>query len=184
MLNVRRTFLPTAVLLLAVAAAACSSAATAGADGNTPTAPASATSGSLPKATLEAMAVTNKIAKAIPSVKLTVTYDATTDPNGRLGRPHQYVSKTAFDDTRVSDKPKAAEDAVQGRRDSISYGGTVEVFSTADDAAAWLADVDRGQQAISGLMLPDYLFRHDRVVVRVSHLLTPEQAAEYEKAIS
>lgn len=135
-------------------------------------------------ATPDAAAVTAKLTTAIPSVKLTVTYDATSDPNGRLGRPHQYTSKTAFDDTRVSGTAQAQGDATQNRRDSISYGGTVEVFPTADDAAAWVKAIDIEQQAFSGLVRPDYMYQHGKVVARVSHLLTPDQAAAYDRAIN
>lgn len=146
-----------------------------------PPAPASS---SAPAKALDAAGITAKLATTIPSVKLTVTYDATSDPNGRLGRQHQYSSKTAFDDTRVSNDPKAKEDATKDRRDSISYGGTVEVFDTAEDAKAWMDYVDNAQQSLGGLLKPDYLYRHEAVVVRVSHLLTPDQAKQYEQGIS
>jgi len=183
-----RATLTAAAVLTAVALAGCSSSKTttpaaappaAGGAAPTPTAaaPAAAPAG-------DAKTVTAALTKAIPTVKLTVTYDATSDPNTRLGRPHQYVSKTAFDDTRVSSLPKAAEDATDNRRDSISYGGTVEVFANDADATAWATYVDKAQQALGGLATPDYIYQHGAVVVRVSHLLTAAQAAEYQKALS
>ncbi|MFD9124208.1 hypothetical protein [Kitasatospora sp. NPDC059571] len=139
--------------------------------GSAGAAPAAA-DGSETSATPDAQTITRQLTtKGLP-VKLTVTYDATTDPDGQLGKPHQYVSRTAFDDTRVADSPKAKEDATGHRRDSISYGGTVEVFASADDAAS------------AGPAGPDYTYRHGAVVVRVSHLLTPDQARAYETALA
>jgi hypothetical protein len=166
---------------------ACSSSASTAAPAAAPAASAPNAASSAPapspaKAT-DAATVTKQLAAKIPTVKLTVTYDATSDPNGKLGRQHQYVSKTAFDDSRVSGLPKAAEDANQHRRDSISYGGTVEVFATADDAKAWADYVDKAQQALGALMTPDYIYQAGPVVVRVSHLLSADQAAQYKAAI-
>lgn len=177
-----RTALTVACLLLSVSA--CSS-------GGSPAAPVPpaasgasvAVQSSAPAKQLDAAGVTAKIAKVIPSVKLTVTYDATTDPNGKLGRQHQYSSKTAFDDTRVSGNPKAKEASKEGRRDGIAYGGTVEVFPTVEDAQAWVKYIDGLQQALGSLVTPDYVYRQGAVVVRVSRLLTPDQAAGFEKAI-
>ncbi|MFG3054190.1 hypothetical protein ACGFZP_24985 [Kitasatospora sp. NPDC048239] len=131
----------------------------------------------------DAASVTRQLAAAGLPVRLTVTYDAGSDPNGKLGRPHQYTGKTAFDDTRVSSLEKAAADASKGRRDSISYGGTVEVFATSEDAQGWADYIDKAQQAMGGLMTPDYILRKGPVVVRVSHLLSAEQAKAYEAAL-
>jgi hypothetical protein len=131
---------------------------------------------------VDAASVTKQVTAAIPSVKTTVVYTDATDPNGKLGRPHQYVSKTAFADSRIS-KAKAKEDA-NGRSDAISYGGTTEVFATEADAKAWVDYVDRIGQAVGGLVTPDYLLRHGRVVLRVSHLLTTAQVAEYKAVLA
>lgn len=187
----RRTTLTLLTAGLLAATAACSSgtsdkpaAATAEgakASASAPNAVAPATDAA---AALDAAAVTAKLAKAGLPVKLTVTYTAATDPNGKLGRPHQYVSKTAFDDSRVADLPKAKEDESGGRRDSISHGGTVETFSTAEDAKAWADYVDHIGQAVGGLITPDYVFVKGATVVRVSHLLGADQAKAYETAIS
>ncbi|MFF1874293.1 hypothetical protein [Kitasatospora herbaricolor] len=185
-LAVRALTLPAVTALLA-ATAACSAAPSAAAPpapvaANGQTGPATGTG--RPLAALDAAAVTQQLIRVIPTVKLTVTYDGTTDPNGKLGRPHQYVSKSAFDDTRVSGLPKAKEDESRGRRDSISYGGTVEIFATPEDARGWADYIDQGQQAMGSLLTPDYIFRNGTVVVRVSHLLTTEQASAYGRAIA
>jgi hypothetical protein len=174
-------------LTLAAAVLAASTACTTMSAGTGTPAAAKSSAAPAPappaKAT-DAAGITRQLTtKGLP-VKLTITYDATSDPNGRLGRPHQYLSKTAFDDTRVADSPQAKEDATKDRRDSISYGGTVEVFPNADDATVWVKYVDGAQQALGGLIRPDYIYQHGAVVVRVSHLLTPDQAKVYEKAIA
>lgn len=183
----RSATLPALALIAGLALASCSSSATtkaapAAAAANSPAAPAAAPPAAATP--LDAKAVTEKLAKTVPTAKLTVTYDATTDPNGKLGRQHQYQSKTAFDDTRVASNPKAADDAVGGRRDSISYGGTVEVFANDADAETWATYVDKAQQALGPMATPDYIYRHGTVVVRVSHLLSATQAADYDKALS
>ncbi|MGW4897355.1 hypothetical protein ACWEQL_34630 [Kitasatospora sp. NPDC004240] len=133
-----------------------------------------------PAPAVDAAAVTKKLTAAGLPVKLTVVYDATSDPNGKLGKPRQYISKTAFDDTRVSGLDKATADATKGRRDSLVYGGTVEVFATAEDAQGWAEYIDKSQQAMGTLMIPDHILRKGPVVVRLSHLLTAEQARAYE----
>lgn len=182
-MRTRSAIAVTAGLLAALTACSSGGTTTAAPTTSTSAAAQAAPTSSAPTKAADAAAVTAKLAKTITSVQLTVTYDATTDPNTRLGRPHQYTSKTAFDDTRVSEKPEAKEDASQDRRDSISYGGTVEVFATAEDAKVWMDYVDKAQQALGGMLKPDYLYRHDAVVVRVSHLLTPDQAKQYEQGI-
>lgn len=184
----RRTTLTLLTASLLAATAACSSSTS----DKPAAAPAPATAGGTPVSTgtpspaaaLDAAAITAKLAKAGLPVKLTVTYTAATDPNGKLGRPHQYMSKTAFDDSRVADLPKAKEDESGGRRDSISHGGTVETFSTPEDAKAWADYVDHIGQAVGGLITPDYVFVKGATVVRVSHLLGADQAKAYETAIS
>ncbi|MEC3992266.1 hypothetical protein VSR01_01375 [Actinacidiphila sp. DG2A-62] len=131
----------------------------------------------------DAATVTKQLAAAVPSVKLTVTYTEATDPNSRMGRPHQYVSKTAFADSRVSTNPKAKDEA-DGRPDAISYGGTVEVFAADADAKAWVDGIDKMGQAVSSLVTPDYLLRQGRYVIRASDLLTPGQVAEYKAVLA
>ena len=103
-------------------------------------------------------------------------FDETNDPNGLLGRPGSYVSKAHFLDTRVSD-PYGFE-WFEGEINT-DYGGTVEVFETAEAAqsrAQYIQGiVDAG--ASFGAM---YTYLKDNVLLRVGYELTPSQAAEYE----
>src|SRR4051794_11796142 len=64
-----------------------------------------------------------------PPPRETPVYTAATDPNKLLGRPNQYVARVAWHDTRL---PAPADPAAIGTSD----GGGLELFTTADDAAA------------------------------------------------
>lgn len=175
----------TSVALAAVVAFALTGCSSGGGDSKGVDEPGVTTPGGITlkvAAKVDATSVTKQVTAAIPTVKTTVVYTDATDPNGKLGRPHQYVSKTAFADSRIS-KAKAKEDA-NGRSDAISYGGTTEVFATDADAKAWVDYVDQIGQAVGGLVTPDYLLRHGRVVLRVSHLLTTAQVAEYKAVLA
>jgi hypothetical protein len=131
---------------------------------------------------LDAAGIMTKLTAAIPTAHKTIEYTAATDKNGKLGRPHQYTSKINFADTRV-DQAKA-NDSSDGDKTDIAYGGAVEVFATAADAKAWVKYLDGIGQAVGGLVTPDYLLRQDRYVLRVSHLLTPDQVGEYKTVLA
>ncbi|MDX2703958.1 hypothetical protein PV350_13960 [Streptomyces sp. PA03-6a] len=171
---------PVAALIVAagLALAGCSSSDNSDApavSGNAPSAPAAA-----PKGT-SAKDVTAALAQQIPTVKTTVVYTEDSDPNKRMGRPHQYLSKTAFADSRIP-AAEAKKDA-DGRKDAISYGGTVEVFATAEDAKAWADGIDKTMQSLGSIITPDYIYRSGRTVIRASSHLSPSQAAQYQEAL-
>ncbi|WP_052390074.1 hypothetical protein [Streptomyces sp. NRRL B-24484] len=176
-MRVRTTALVcTAVLAAATACADPGSAATA-------TGPGAAPASGPTWAVGDAAAVTKHLLASGLPVKLTAAYTGADDPERLLGRPRQYVSKAAFDDTRVSNSPLAKEEAPGHRRDAVSYGGAVEVFATAEDAEARAGDLGGRQPSPGGGARPDYVYRSGVVLVRVSHLLTPEQAHAYTRAI-
>jgi hypothetical protein len=175
----------TSVALTAVAAFALAGCSSGGSSKAVDEPGVSTTAAGIPAkiaAKVDAASVTKQVTAAIPTVKTTVVYTDATDPNSKLGRPHQYVSKTAFADSRIP-HAKAKEDD-GGRPDAISYGGTTEVFATEADAKAWVKYVDTVGQAIGGLVTPDYLLRQGRVVLRVSHLLTTAQVADYKAVLA
>jgi hypothetical protein len=91
-------------------------------------------------------------------------YNAATDPNARLGRPGQYVSKVNFRDARVprSDPQEPAN------------GGAIETFAATDDAKRWYDVTSSFAQTLSG----EYVYRDGKRVLRLSSDLTPAQAAE------
>ncbi|EOD63155.1 hypothetical protein [Amycolatopsis vancoresmycina] len=156
----------TAAALLAATAASFLLVSCSSADSSTPAA--------APAPAASADQVVAKLAGKIPTVKLVKTYTAEDDPNHLLGRPNGYTSKAAFADSRIP------VDQLDGTApDSTDRGGSVEVF--ADEAGA-KARMDLVQAATKGLD-PEYDYVAGPVLVRVSHLLTPDQAKEYESAV-
>jgi hypothetical protein len=103
-----------------------------------------------------------------------VAYTAKNDPNELLGRPNQYTSKVMFKDNRLNSDPMAKEFDVQN-------GGSIEVFEDEDDAIARAKYLKNLTKSLSPLA--EYSYRNDTVLLRLSHRLTPDQAAEYEDAL-
>lgn len=156
----RRSVLPIAAILLT---AACSSAKAATA------ANADSSAGRL----LTASTAFSKL--SVKSATVTGTVTAANDPNHLLGRPNQYTSKVTFTDSRI----KAAD--VSGTEEgAVERGGAIEVFADPADAKArttYIRAVTKSMPALS-----EYDYVHGTVLVRVSHYLTPDQAAVYKKA--
>jgi hypothetical protein len=101
-------------------------------------------------------------------------YTAKNDPNELLGRPNQYSSKVNFKDTRLKTDLIA-------RGFDVQNGGSIEVFENQEDAIArkkYLETVQKGFSPFS-----EYSYREGNVLLRLSHRLTPEQAAEYKEAL-
>jgi hypothetical protein len=99
------------------------------------------------------------------------TYDASTDGNHLLGRPGQYIAKASWHDSRLD---ADADFNVPG-------GGTVEVF---DSATA----LQMRQQYVEALtqgnaLLAQYIYGSGLALIRVSSLLTPDQAKQYQQAL-
>ncbi|WP_234314261.1 MULTISPECIES: hypothetical protein [unclassified Streptomyces] len=115
------------------------------------------------------------ISAAVPYAELGGTVTAENDPNHFLGRPHQYTSKITFTDRRIP------TDQTEGNEPGdVELGGSVEVFSNPADAKArhdYIRAVTKGVPALT-----EYDYLHGVTLIRVSRLLTPAQAAEYEKA--
>jgi hypothetical protein len=99
-----------------------------------------------------------------------VVYTRTTDPNQLLGRPSFYTSKVLFYDTRI----RASE-----RRGGISVGGSVEVFGSKVDAVSRYGFLS----ANSGPLFAEYHYLEGLVLLRISSVLTPAQAASYDTAL-
>lgn len=163
--------------------AGCSSSSHDGGSGKGVAEPGTTTAAAVQAArTLDARAIAGKLTASIPTVSVTVEYTAASDPNKRLGRPHEYTSKLQFADSRV-DQAQAKDDS-SGDKTDIAYGGTVEVFTSAADAKAWVSYVDGIDKALGGMMAPDYVLRQGRYVFRVSHLLTPAQVGPYKTVLA
>ncbi|MEU4094466.1 hypothetical protein [Streptomyces sp. NPDC026673] len=169
----RRTLAATCLTAAGLALTACSSNDSGStAAGSKPDMAASTTEAGTPK---DATADYALIHGAIPTTALTATVTAANDGNHLLGRPHQYTSAIKFSDSRI----KAAD--VDGLdKDDVTRGGGIEVFGNHDDAqarAAYIQAVTKGMPALT-----EYDYVSGNVVVRVSHLLTPDQAGKYKAA--
>lgn len=122
--------------------------------------------------TLDAAAVVKRLKAAGLPIGTVVVYDATTDPNNLLGRPSQYTSKVAFQDTRL-DPPTSETDR------GVVNGGSVEVF----EAVAPMQARATYLQAFASLA-PEYDYTQGVVLLRLSHMLTPDQAKQYQDALA
>ena len=110
-----------------------------------------------------------QIAENVPTAKLGVVYTEANDPNHLLGRPNGYTSKVAFSDSRI-ELPGGF------RSDAIEAGGSVEVYPTAEGAMARMQYVQEIGKAAP--MFGEYTYVSGTAVLRVSRVLTPNQAKE------
>lgn len=179
----KRTAIAAAAALLAVGLASCG-----GGSGDSTIRGAAAPSGDpapadpAPNApssdqAMDAEAVVRALSAKIPSAKVSVVYDETTESNhllGGLGRPGQYTSKVAFVDHRL-DKSE-----VSSEKGDIEQGGGVEVFGS--DADAQKREEYIKAITSSASMFAEYTYRSGSRVLRLSHYLTPTQAKPYQDA--
>lgn len=173
--GMRKTLtLAAAATVLTAGLAGCSSSDSR----STNAAPANATS---PKATaaqakaLTAQTAFAKVSTLVSTARLSGTVTADNDPNHLLGRPNQYTSKITFDDTRIS-----AGDVSGTDKGDVERGGAIEVFGSPADAQARAQYIQSVTKAMP--MLAEYDYVHGAALVRVSHYLTPKQAADYKAA--
>lgn len=127
-------------------------------------------------APLTAEQVTAKLQELVPTAESTKTYTAANDPNHLLGRPNGYSSKAAFADSRVP-----ADQVEYMAQDAVERGGSVEVFADEAGAKARMQYIQTLAQGFPGAVEYDYV--HGAVLVRVSRILTPDQAKDYEAAL-
>lgn len=163
------TTLTAAVLLALTACSAGEDASNSGT--KTATSQTSSASDSKPAA-LDAEQAVKALADTISNTQAATVYTAATDPNKLLGRPGGYTSKADFTDDRA--KPKLD--------DEVQNGGSVEVYddpAEAEERAKFIADT-LDKMKIFGT---EYHYLKGGILLRVSGALTPEQAAEYEKAL-
>lgn len=164
----RRTLTTTAtVAVLLAALTACSNSSNGATHTTKPTSAA-------PKP-LTASSAFTQIAAKVSSAKLSGTVTAANDPNHLLGRPGQYTSKVTFTDSRIK-----ASDVEGTEKGDVDRGGAIEAFASPSDAKARATYIQAIAKSLPAVAEYDYL--HGTVLVRVSHYLTPAQAAEYKTA--
>lgn len=166
-MHVRTTTAIAATALLAAALTGCGGGG--GGDNK-----ASEAAGSSSKTTTAASAWST-IHAAVPASSFNQTVTAANDGNHLLGRPHQYTSAMKFKDNRVK-----GDDVVASDKYDVSWGGGIEVFGSHDDAKARAKYIQAVTKDLP--MFGEYDYVHGQTLVRVSHYLTPAQAAEYDKA--
>jgi len=162
--RMNRTLTVAAGALLLAGLTACSS--------NSGSSPKNAAAPAKP---LTASTAFQQLAAAVPQAKLSGTVTAANDPDHLLGRPGQYTSKVTFTDSRIK-----AADVVDPSKGSVDLGGEVEVFGDAAGAKARAKYIQAVTKSLPALAEYDYV--HGAVLVRVSHYLTPAQAAGYKSA--
>ena len=168
-MNKTLTTTATAALLLAVTACSNNKTGPSTDDAGKPAKPAAASK------PLTASSAFTQIAGKIPSAKLSGTVTAANDPNKLLGRPGQYTSKVTFTDSRI--KKADVEGTEKG---DVERGGAIEAFANPADAAARAKYIQAVTKSMPALAEYDYV--HGSILVRVSHNLTPDQAAAYKSA--
>lgn len=123
-----------------------------------------------------AQTVVTDISSAVPSMQPGEPITAESDPNQLLGRPGGYTSAMSFSDLRVPAEPLPPEPG------SIAAGGKVEVFESAEDAQRRFEYVQTVTR--SAPIFGEYTYLSGPVVLRVARGLTPDQASEYETALT
>lgn len=97
-------------------------------------------------------------------------FTAETDPNEKLGRPGNYISKADFTDTRLDQEGS-----------EYLVGGTLETFSSKEDCKKRAEYLNKmNDPSIGFLALNQYVYQYDKVLLRIDYDLTPEQADEYK----
>ncbi len=99
-------------------------------------------------------------------------YTADSDPNSLLGRPHQYVTKVNWHDTRIAAK-----------NFDIDGGGSIETFSVTADLASRVVYVSGITQGAAIFAEYEFSSQSGLFFLRLSHYLTPTQAMDYEAAL-
>jgi len=134
---------------------------------------ANAASAAQPSSTAAETQLTSEtVFNALKAANLPMTdvevYTEETDTNHLLGRPHQYVGKVNWADTRAKDEFE-------------KNPNTIEVFTNAEDLRARKTYIDAISKASP--MFNQYIYDHKNVLVRLSHKLLPKDASEYERIL-
>ena len=124
---------------------------------------------STPVQSLNAEDVLNTLKAAKLPIEKELVFTAENDPNKLLGRPNQYTGKASWNDKRV--EPLTADDRSM----------TVEIFASGEDLENRRKYVESVTKAMSPLA--QYQYVHKNALLRLSHKLTPQQVAEYEKVL-
>jgi hypothetical protein len=117
----------------------------------------------------KASTVILELAKRLP-IKLTITYNASNDPNHLLGRPNEYTSKASFSFAGIPSSETEGDSV-----GDVDFGGSVEVFPTSNGALSREKYIESIFKA-APILGTEYDFLNGPVLLRVSRYLTPSQA--------
>ncbi|QOD43159.1 hypothetical protein [Clavibacter zhangzhiyongii] len=165
--------MPALALMLALSISGCSSTP---AEPDITTSPTTAEAAPAPSATPEpvdtsAAAIASAIKASVPSAGDVVQITEDNDPNDVIGRPTGYVDAATLYDTRVTCDELGAE-----------CGASVEIWG---DPAAAQARMDyiQGILASTTALGTEYDYVRGDAIIRVTGVLKPSEASEYEAAI-
>lgn len=117
-------------------------------------------------------------ASGLPIGRVNV-YNAETDPVSRLGRPGQYIGKAIFQDSRLPLVLQQGQDVISFQ----SSGGIVETFNNTKELEDRKKALSLARQQFPAAF-PEYQYQNGVVLLRLGHVLTPDQAKAYEAAIA
>lgn len=120
----------------------------------------------------DAEAVVEAFVEAGIPIGEVVVWDEDTDPNSLLGRPGAYIAKVSWTDDRIDRCDEGP---------GWECGGDVEVFVSSDDRDARF---DHLGQFVSHPLGGFYMWRADRIILRVGYALTPSRAEEYATVLA
>lgn len=162
-------------LLLVLAAAGCQSEAPPEDEGFTIQTPGdgNTTAGQVEPAQL----IEHLKANDLPIGQVDI-YNAENDPASRLGRPGQYTGKANFHDSRFPLVMLTGTEVINFQ----NSGGTIETFASVEDLEARRTALETALAQIPTAP-PEYRYSSGTVLLRLGHVLTPDQAAQYEAAL-
>jgi hypothetical protein len=108
-----------------------------------------------------------------------IVYNRKTDGNKLLGRPHGYVEKADWEDTRT--------DCFDFKLEGYSCGGTIELFDDFQDLKSRFAYLKAyaSAESVGGIPVGGfYMWRTQFAVIRVGTPLTRQRANEYDDFIN
>lgn len=128
---------------------------------------------------IDAGAVVEHLKAAGMQIGRVDVYNAETDPVSRLGRPGQYIGKAIFQDSRLPLVLQQGQDVISFQ----NSGGIVEVFPSTVELEDRKKALDLARQQFPAAF-PEYQYSNGVILLRLGHVLTPEQAAGYEAALA
>lgn len=117
-------------------------------------------------------------AAGLPIGRVTL-YNSENDPFNFAGRPDSYALKAVFHDEGVTVEGCSQAEVIPWGQ----CGGTVESFASAADLGKWTAAIELSREKTPNAT-PEYRYENGLTLLRLGHVLTPEQAGAYEAALA